>query len=109
MITTNEIKIRRVKLSKYLGLYIDDDLTWEVHIDHICSKMARNIRIIMRIRNLIHKESFLTLYRALVEPYLPYCNIVWGQCNKTLKDKLQTLQYKIALSELKLDMMMPII
>ena len=47
MITTSdEIKIRRVKLVKYLGLWIDDNLIWEVQIDHICSKMARNIGII---------------------------------------------------------------
>ena len=93
MITiSNEIKIRRVKLIKYLGLWIDDNLTWEVQIDHICSKMAGNIGIIKRIRNFILKESLLTLYRTLVEPYLRYCNIVWGQCNETLLDKLQTLQ-----------------
>ena len=62
MITTsNEIKIRRVKLVKYLGLWIDDNLTWEVQIDHICSKMARSIGIIKRIRNFIPKESLLTL------------------------------------------------
>ena len=47
MITTsNKIKIRRVKLVKYVGLWIDDNLTWEVQIDHICSKMAQNIGII---------------------------------------------------------------
>ena len=97
MITiSNKIKIRRVKLVRYLGLWIDDNLTWEVQIDHICSKMARNIGIIKRIRNFIPKESLLTLYRTLVEPYLRYCNIVWGQCNETLLDKLQTLQYKAA-------------
>ena len=97
MITTsNEIKIRRVKLVKYLGLWTDDNLTWEVKIDHIWSKMARSISIIKRIRNFVPKESLLTLYRILVEPYLRYCNIVWGQCNETLKDKLQTLQYKAA-------------
>ena len=56
-ITINEIKTKRVKLVKYLGLWIDDNLTWEVHIDHICSKMARNIGIIKRIRNFIPKES----------------------------------------------------
>ena len=50
MITTDEIKIKRVKLVKYLGLWIDDNLTWEVQIDHICSKMARNIGIIERIK-----------------------------------------------------------
>ena len=89
--TSNEIKIRRVKLVIYFGLWIDDNLTWEVQIDHICSKMARSIGIIKRIRNFIPRESLLTLYRILVEPYLRYCNIVWGQCNETLKDKLQTL------------------
>ena len=97
MITTSiEIKIRRVKLVKYLGLWIDDKLTWEVQIDHICSKTSRSIGIIKRIRNFIPKESLLTLHRTLVEPYLRYWNIVWGQCNETLKDKLQTLQYKTA-------------
>ena len=34
------------------------------------------------------------IYSSLIEPYLRYCNIVWGQCNETLKDKLQALQNK---------------
>ena len=55
--TSNEIKIKRVKLVKHLGLWINDNLTWEVQIDHICSKMARNIGIIKGIRNFIPKES----------------------------------------------------
>ena len=97
MITiSNKIKIRRVKLVKYLGLWVDDNLTWEIQIYHIYSKMACSIGIIKQIRNFMPKESLLTLYRTLVEPYLRYCNIVWGQCNETLKDKLQTLQYKAA-------------
>ena len=103
MITiSNEIKIRRVKLVKYLGLWIDDNLTWEVQIDHICSKMACNIGIIKQIRNFIPKESLLTLYRTLVELYLRYCNTVWEQCNETLKDTIQTLQYKAARTIAKL-------
>ena len=32
----------------------------------------------------------------MIEPYFRYCNIVWGQCNKTLLEKLQTLQNKAA-------------
>ena len=96
MITANEINIRRGKLVKFIGLWINDNLTWDVHIDHICSKMALNIGIIKRIRNFKPKEFLLTLYRTLVEPYLRYYNIVWGQCNETPKDKSQTLQYKAA-------------
>ena len=65
-------------------------------IRHTAIFVTFHIGIIKRIRNFIPKESLLTLYRTLVEPYLRYCNIVWGQCNETLKDKLQTLQYKAA-------------
>ena len=38
------------------------------------------------------------IYSSLIEPYLRYRNIVWGQCNETLKDKLQALQNKAARS-----------
>ena len=41
-------------------------------------------------------ESLTTLYMSLVEPHFRYCDIVWGQCNDTLKDKLQTLQNRAA-------------
>ena len=34
--------------------------------------------------------------KTLIEPYLRYCSVVWGQCNETQKDKLQTLQIKAA-------------
>ena len=76
MVTTSEsIKIKGVKLTKYLGLWVDDNLTWEVHFfiifapGDIYSKMACNIGIIKQIKNFIKKESLLTLYRILVEPY----------------------------------------
>ena len=32
----------------------------------------------------------------MIEPYFRYCNIVWGQCNETLLDRLQTLQNRAA-------------
>ena len=32
------------------------------------------------------------LYRTLVETHFSHCNVIWGQCNETLIDKLQLLQ-----------------
>ena len=32
----------------------------------------------------------------MIEPYFRYCKIVWGQCNETLLDRLQTLQNRAA-------------
>ena len=36
------------------------------------------------------------LYRALVETHFRYCNVIWGQCNEPLLDKLQLLQNSAA-------------
>ena len=38
------------------------------------------------------KSSLLTLYRSLVESRLRYCDVVWGNCGISLKNKLQHLQ-----------------
>ena len=40
----------------------------------------------------LRKSSILTLYRNLVEFRLRYCNVVWGNCGISLKNKLQRLQ-----------------
>ena len=36
------------------------------------------------------------LYKTLVEPYLRYCNIIWGQWGNTLIEKVQRPQNKAA-------------
>ena len=74
-------EIKRVKSVKYLGMIVDDKLTWEQHIGYISEKIVRNIGILKRIRNFIPQESLLLLYHTLVEPYFRYCSIVWGQCS----------------------------
>ena len=88
--------MRRVKCVKYLGMIVDDKLTWSQHVDYISSKITRNFALLKRIRHFIPKESLLLLYHTLIEPHFKYCSIVWGQCSETLRDKLQTLQNKAA-------------
>ena len=88
--------VTRVKLVKYVGIIVDNKLTWSQHVYYISSKITRYIGILKHIRHFIPKESLLLLYPTLIEPYFKYCIIVWGHCSKTLKDKLQILQNKAA-------------
>ena len=96
LILINGSYIRKVKQVKFLGLIVDDKLKWEEHIEYISSKIIRDIGVLKRTRAFIPQHSLQTLYRTMTEPYFSYCNIVWGQCNKTLLEKLQTLQNKAA-------------
>ena len=95
----NNYEIRRVKKkTKYLGMIVDDSLTWEDHIDYITLKINRGIGIIRRVRQLIPEKALLLLYQTLIDPYFRYCSTVWGQCGETVKDKLQALQNRTATS-----------
>ena len=80
----------------------DNKLVWDQHINYISSKITNGIGILKRIRHFIPRDSLLLLYHTLIEPYFRYCNIVWGQCCETLKDKLQTLQNKATRTVAKL-------
>ncbi|KAL0880483.1 hypothetical protein ABMA27_002893 [Loxostege sticticalis] len=39
-LTINDVPIKRSSREKYLGLYIDDKLTWTPHIDHVRGKLT---------------------------------------------------------------------
>ena len=97
-LTLNNYEIRRVKKTKYLGMIVDDSLTWEDHIDYVTLKINRGIGIIRRVGQFIPEKSLLLLYQTLIDPYFRYCSTVWGQCGETLKDKLQALQNRAARS-----------
>src|SRR6218665_2650807 len=72
MIAGNNIE--QVKSTKFLGLYIDEHLTWNEHIKVTSNKIAKNIGII-RKTSFLFPSSFLTsLYYTLFYPFLLYGN-----------------------------------
>src|SRR6218665_1884355 len=85
-------KIMQVTSSKFLGVSIDQHLTWVEHISHIFKKIAKNISVLSRIRHCLPKCTLQGLYYSLIFSYLSYCSISWG-CNYTSRVKsLRTLQ-----------------
>jgi len=68
--------ITLVRSVKFLGVYIDEHLTWKDHINKISLKIAKNIGIISRISYLLPINILINLYYALVYPYFSYCNLV---------------------------------
>ena len=67
--------MRRVKLIKYLGMIVDDKLTWSQHVDYISSKITRNIGILKRIRHLFPRIPAVTLsfFNRAIFQVLQYC------------------------------------
>ena len=77
-ISLNSTRINRVKEVVFLGVVLDEHVTWKPHISRIASKVSQSIGLLCKSRYFISKFSLRTLYYSLVYPYLYYCTIAWG-------------------------------
>ena len=86
--------IAQVKHVKYLGVIIDDDLTWKPHIHNQCSKIAHSNWAFTNLRKYVNLSTLKCAYYGLIYPHLQYCYSLWGQASKTSLKPVQTLQNK---------------
>ena len=60
-----------------LGVYVDQDLTFEHHLAVKVKKANQIIGIIRRSFHFLDEETFIMLYKSMVRPHLEYANQVW--------------------------------
>ena len=94
-IKLDDVVIKEQSNVKYLGVYIDKNLKWSHHIEHLSIIISRNIGIINRSKYLLNTQSLLLLYNALVLPYINYCCLVWGFTYPSYMRKLEILQKRV--------------
>jgi ribonuclease P/MRP protein subunit RPP40 len=71
-------KLDIVKHTKFLGLILDNEISWKQHIIHISKKLAKSVGILKRARQYLNTSTLLQLYYSFLYPYLSYCCIIWG-------------------------------
>ena len=87
--------ITHVTSTKSLGVHIDQTLSWNVHVENLCKKIASGIGALKRVRSFVPHETLQSIFMSLVQPHVDYCNSVWGWCGKTLASKLQNRPARI--------------
>ena len=85
-------KLARVEEAKFLGITIDENLTWKRQINNVCKQCARNICVLNKVKRFLPEQALYKLYCTIVLPYLNYGLLLWGNGNKTCLDKVHKLQ-----------------
>ena len=80
--------IERDTVTKFLGVLIDENLSWKPHINVVNSKVSKNIGLLYKARLFLNIYNLKQLYFSFVHSYLNYANIAWAS---THKSKLITL------------------
>src|SRR6218665_3318247 len=77
VLTINNISIPRVDNARFLGVHIDQFLTWKTHISSVSSKVPKNIGILSRLSYLLPIHIRTSLYYTMVHPLSDLiCHIV---------------------------------
>ena len=54
--------LERVRHTKFLGVLIDDCLTWKNHIDCVSKTISRNISVMNKLKHFVPTRVLHTLY-----------------------------------------------
>ena len=77
-ISIDNVQIERVKTFNFLGIMLDESLTWTEHTNMVANKISSVAGVLHRLKNIFPWEILLTLYNTLILSYINYGLLVWG-------------------------------
>ena len=92
----DDMIIKRTDQIKFLGVIIDENITWNNHINIIENKISKNIGAMHRAKFLLDKQSLKHIHFAFVHSYITYANIAWASTCKTKLGKLYNKQKHVS-------------
>ena len=85
----NGVKIKRVDQFTFLGLIVDQHLSWKAHMLKILSKIQRNFSVIRKIACFLDKDALMQLFHSLILSHIRYGITVWHHSHIGLCEKIQ--------------------
>jgi hypothetical protein len=79
-------------INKFLGLYLDSNLSWSNHVDHVCNKISSGLYLMKRLAFGLDAEGLRTVYFGVIYPYISYGLLLWGSTFYTHTKRVFTLQ-----------------
>ena len=81
---------------KLLGLIIDKGLSFEAHIDELCTKLSKRLGLLRHISPYVKQRHKLTFCFAVIKPVMLYLSPIWSSCSKELLEKVLRMQKRAA-------------
>ena len=72
----HNVSIQRAKEVKFLGLIVDEDLSFKSHICYVAQKLSIAAGLMYRGRQILEKSQLLSIYNSLALPHLNYCSLI---------------------------------
>ena len=83
-------KLPKVTTTKFLGMWIDQNLNWNEHLSKLKTKVKRNLTLLKIGQKHLNTHTKKMLYYAQIYSHLSYGLILWG--NMVSNTQLTTIQ-----------------
>lgn len=83
---------------KYLGLFLDRNLSWGPHLKYMRNKAqlgTHKLHHLINHKSKLHIKLKILLYKSIIRPVLSYATPAWQSMSKSKKEKLQHTQNKV--------------
>ena len=91
----NDMPIKKVKYTKFLGVTIDEELNWNQHFTELKRKLYHSLSTLNRIKHCVPDNLHKDLYFTLFESHLGYGISVWGGSPQSKLDVIHKIQKKV--------------
>ncbi len=84
--------IELVDRFKYLGMILDNTLSFKYHVDYVCRKIIPRLKMLSKMRSIANESICLYLYKTLMLPLFDYGDVIYDCIFQQDSEKLQKLQ-----------------
>ena len=81
-------KVIPSKFVKYLGIYLDNYLSWHQQEQDMRIRLSRAAGMICKIRHYVDFDTLKMIYHGIFSSILMYGSLIWGQHNRIVNSKL---------------------
>ena len=89
-LSINNQEIKRASYTKFLGVLLNENLSWKEHLKYTENKIAKSIGLMCKAKPLLDKDSLLSLYFSYIYSYINYANLAWASTHKTNLKKVHS-------------------
>ena len=94
-IKIGKFPIKRTYYVKFLGVLLDENLSWKCHLTELSKKLARTCGMFFKVRPFLPINILVSLYNSLFSPFLQYGILVWGLTYETHINPVFLLQKRV--------------
>ena len=74
--------------AKLLGVTIDNQLKFDVHIKNFCKEAGKKVNALARVASYMNKTKRILLLKTFILSLFNYCPLVWIFCSKNSNNRI---------------------